>query len=102
VCRICIEKTKSLGPTYIYIIHSVLLYFQIWSNLITCGWSVNDEDLGGAALACFMAQAGADLNKKNRRGVSPFDLARTDRLKEMLAYYSAQTRYIFNWIQFDQ
>lgn len=62
--------------------------FQIVACLTQRGWTGNENEMGAAALACFMAQSGAELSKRNRRGVVPLDLVTSDRLKDMLLHYS--------------
>ncbi|CAL8095409.1 unnamed protein product [Orchesella dallaii] len=65
---------------------------EIVVSLTARGWTGNENEMGAAALACFMAQAGADLSKRNRRGVIPLDLVSSDRLKDALVHYSQNRR----------
>jgi len=70
----------------------LLCNFQIHGNLLSSGWCADKDDTAASALVCFMAQSGAELTKRNKRGATPFDLVKSDRLKDMLVFYSAQYR----------
>lgn len=42
----------------------------------------------GLAIACYLAQEGADLNHKNRKGKTPLELVQNSAAIEFLRHYS--------------
>ena len=47
-----------------------------------------DEDTVGAAIACYLAQQGADLNKKNHSGKTPLDCASDQKIQEVVKQFA--------------
>ncbi|TWW56276.1 E3 ubiquitin-protein ligase MIB2 [Takifugu flavidus] len=60
--------------------------------LNTAGLLGNNEISVGAAIACFLAQEGADINYANHKGKSPLDLVADSTTVQLLKNFSEQHR----------
>lgn len=54
----------------------------------------NTELSVGAAIACFLAQEGADINYANHKGKSPLDLVADTAVLQLIKSFSEKYRYI--------
>ncbi|XP_056896134.1 E3 ubiquitin-protein ligase MIB2 isoform X4 [Takifugu flavidus] len=61
-------------------------------RLNTAGLLGNNEISVGAAIACFLAQEGADINYANHKGKSPLDLVADSTTVQLLKNFSEQHR----------
>lgn len=48
----------------------------------------DSEETVGAALACYLAQKGADLNHKNRNGRTPLDVITDHKVEEVVKQFA--------------
>lgn len=48
----------------------------------------DDEDQMGAAIACYLAQQGASLTKKNHQGKTPLDVTTDTRVEEVVKQFA--------------
>ena len=74
------------------ILTSVLLSFMCCIQLRS---ALGAESMGsgtGIAIACFLAQEGATLTIKNRRGKTAFDLCSDSTAQDMVRQYSRTKR----------
>uniref|UniRef100_A0A6D2X331 E3 ubiquitin-protein ligase MIB2 n=1 Tax=Takifugu rubripes TaxID=31033 RepID=A0A6D2X331_TAKRU len=62
------------------------------SSLNTAGLLGNNEISVGAAIACFLAQEGADINYANHKGKSPLDLVADSTTVQLLKNFSELQR----------
>lgn len=53
----------------------------------------NNEISVGAAIACFLAQEGADINYANHKGKSPLDLVADSSTLQLFKSFSEKHRY---------
>lgn len=54
----------------------------------------NTELNVGAAIACFLAQEGADINYANHKGKSPLDLVTDSIVLQLIRSFSEKYRYV--------
>lgn len=66
---------------------------SLWTQLNTAGLLGNNEISVGAAIACFLAQEGADINYANHKGKSPLDLVADSTTVQLIKNFSEQHRY---------
>lgn len=50
--------------------------------------SLGMEKNYGLAIACYLAQEGADLNHKNRKGKTPLELIQNSAVIDLLQHYA--------------
>ncbi|MFT7804590.1 E3 ubiquitin-protein ligase MIB2 [Arapaima gigas] len=62
-------------------------------NLSASGLLGNTELNVGAAIACFLAQEGADINYANHKGKSPLDLVTDSTVQQLIKTFSEKSRY---------
>ncbi|XP_034609003.1 E3 ubiquitin-protein ligase MIB2 isoform X2 [Trachemys scripta elegans] len=65
---------------------------SLFSKLQASGFLGNVELNVGAAIACFLAQEGADINYANHRGKSPLDLIADGRIVQIIKNFSQKFR----------
>ncbi|TFK13862.1 KH domain-containing, RNA-binding, signal transduction-associated protein 1 [Platysternon megacephalum] len=65
---------------------------SLFSKLKASGFLGNVELNVGAAIACFLAQEGADINYANHRGKSPLDLIADGRIVQIIKNFSQKFR----------
>lgn len=63
-------------------------------QLSASGLLGNTELSVGAAIACFLAQAGADINYANHKGKSPLDLVADSTVLQLIKSFSEKHRYV--------
>uniref|UniRef100_A0A4W6BNI5 E3 ubiquitin-protein ligase MIB2 n=1 Tax=Lates calcarifer TaxID=8187 RepID=A0A4W6BNI5_LATCA len=73
--------------------HVALLRPQL-ANLSASGLLGNTELSVGAAMACFLAQEGADINYANHKGKSPLDLVADSTMLQLIKSFSEKHRYL--------
>lgn len=49
----------------------------------------------GSAIACFLAQEGADVSYANHKGKSPLDLVADSGMLQLIKSFSEKHRYVF-------
>lgn len=67
-----------------------------YSQLSASGLLGNTELSVGAAIACFLAQEGADINYANHKGKSPLDLVADSAMLQLIKGFSEKHRYMFD------
>uniref|UniRef100_A0A665X5N4 E3 ubiquitin-protein ligase MIB2 n=1 Tax=Echeneis naucrates TaxID=173247 RepID=A0A665X5N4_ECHNA len=72
--------------------HVALLRPQL-ANLSASGLLGNTELSVGAAMACFLAQEGADISYANHKGKSPLDLVADSTMLQLIKSFSEKHRY---------
>ncbi|XP_067423320.1 E3 ubiquitin-protein ligase MIB2 isoform X3 [Emydura macquarii macquarii] len=65
---------------------------SLFSKLQASGFLGNVELNVGAAIACYLAQEGADINYANHRGKSPLDLIADGRIVQIIKNFSQKFR----------
>ena len=65
----------------------------MYPQLSASGLLGNTELSVGAALACFLAQEGADINYANHKGKSPLDLVADGTMMQLIKSFSEKHRY---------
>nr|XP_042708781.1 E3 ubiquitin-protein ligase MIB2 isoform X6 [Chrysemys picta bellii] len=76
---------------------------SLFSKLQASGFLGNVELNVGAAIACFLAQEGADINYANHRGKSPLDLIADGRIVQIIKNFSQKFRQTWTkWKDFLQ
>ncbi|XP_075762623.1 E3 ubiquitin-protein ligase MIB2 isoform X1 [Pelodiscus sinensis] len=65
---------------------------SLFSKLKASGFLGNVELNVGAAIACYLAQEGADINYANHRGKSPLDLVADGRIIQIIKNFSQKYR----------
>uniref|UniRef100_A0A7N5ZYY6 E3 ubiquitin-protein ligase MIB2 n=1 Tax=Anabas testudineus TaxID=64144 RepID=A0A7N5ZYY6_ANATE len=63
-------------------------YHRVYSQLSASGLMGNTELSVGAAMACFLAQEGADINYANHKGKSPLDLVSDSTMLQLIKSFS--------------
>lgn len=57
----------------------------------------NTEMNLGTAIACFLAQEGADINYANHKGKSPLDLISNTAHLQLVKSFFEKHRYVYKW-----
>lgn len=65
-----------------------------YPQLSASGLLGNTELSVGAAIACFLAQEGADINYANHKGKSPLDLVADSAMLQLIKGFSEKHRYL--------
>lgn len=65
----------------------------LYPQLNASGLLGNNEISIGAAIACFLAQEGADINYANHKGKSPLDLVEDSSTLQLIKSFSEKHRY---------
>lgn len=71
-----------------------LCVFLCVRKLSGSGLLGNTELNVGAAIACFLAQEGADINYANHKGKSPLDLVTDSIVLQLIRSFSEKYRYV--------
>lgn len=68
------------------------LSYHVYPQLSASGLLGNTELSVGAAIACFLAQEGADINYANHKGKSPLDLVADSSMLQLIKSFSEKHR----------
>lgn len=69
---------------------------RLCPQLNSSGLLGNTELNVGMALACFLAQEGADIGYANHKGKSPLDLVADSTMLQLIKGFSEKYRYVFH------
>lgn len=84
---------SSFESTFVFPpIHFGVVLF-LYTQLNASGLLGNNEISIGAAIACFLAEEGADINYANHKGKSPLDLVAESSTLQLIKSFSEKHRY---------
>lgn len=91
VGRDLLNNNKIVWSSFFYSVVSYH-YHRVYSQLSASGLMGNTELSVGAAMACFLAQEGADINYANHKGKSPLDLVSDSTMLQLIKSFSEKHR----------
>lgn len=72
-----------------------LVFLLLCPQLNASGLLGNTELNVAMAIACFLAQEGADISYANHKGKSPLDLVGDSTMMQLIKNFSEKHRYVF-------
>lgn len=91
IIRVVFVLTPTSSPSLIFPILSSC-HPHVCPQLNASGLLGNTELSVGSAIACFLAQEGADINYANHKGKSPLDLVADSGMLQLIKSFSEKHR----------